>query len=278
MKAQLFAVLVLGFAAIFLVPNASAQQATSIPGQGQIQGQIKAARVVGLVTVARAGAAVLVTLSNNDPVLQGDVVVTGKGSSVVLVFSNGSTVSVGPDSRLAVDEFTQDPFAQDVKLTDLKQEPTTSHTKLNLTYGELVGNVKKLKGDSTFQVQTPVGAAGIRGTTFQLTYIPGANGAYTLMLGTASGLVIFQGRGTPVSVPANVQLNVSVTFNDATGQMEPARVTTTGLSDAVAQAIQDAVAQAVAALGETTFEALLEQQMTLPPSNPPTTTPEDGQL
>jgi len=109
----------------------------------------------------------------------------------VLVFSNGPR-SASAGFKVSVDEFTQDPFAEDVKLSELKEEPTKSHTKLRMTYGELVGNVKHLNAKSTFDVQTPVGAAGIRGTTFRLVYRPSGNGQAFFTLSTASGTVIFR--------------------------------------------------------------------------------------
>jgi hypothetical protein len=61
------------------------------------------------------------------------------------------------------------------------EEPTTSVTRLNLKNGEVVCNVKKLHtkgpGGSSFEVKTPVGAAGIRGTTFSVRFIPAADGS-----------------------------------------------------------------------------------------------------
>jgi hypothetical protein len=249
---------VLSFAAICLLPNANGQQQAAPSGPGVIQAQIKAARVVGQVTVTRTQGAVVI-LQNNDLLSAGDIVVTGKESSVVLVFSNGSTVSIGQDSRVSVDEFTQDPFAEDVKLSELKEEPTTSHTKLKLTYGELVGNVKKLNGASTFEVQTPVGAAGIRGTTFRLVYRPTGNGQAFFTLSTASGIVIFQGStGAPVSVPANQQVDIQVTVNPTTGAVQ-VQVNSTGISDEAKQAIAEQVQQAIQVLGVTNFNALMNQ-------------------
>jgi hypothetical protein len=251
---------VLSFAAICLLPNANGQQQAAPSGPGVIQAQIKAARVVGQVTVTRTQGAVVI-LQNNDLLSAGDIVVTGKESSVVLVFSNGSTVSIGQDSRVSVDEFTQDPFAEDVKLSELKEEPTTSHTKLKLTYGELVGNVKKLNGASTFEVQTPVGAAGIRGTTFRLVYRPTGNGQAFFTLSTASGIVIFQGStGAPVSVPANQQVDIQVTVNPTTGAVQvQVQVNSTGISDEAKQAIAEQVQQAIQVLGVTNFNALMNQ-------------------
>jgi len=276
--------LVLGFVAIYLIPSTNGQQAAPVPGQGQIQAQIKAARVVGQVTVARADATTAM-LNNNDPLSHGDVVITAKASSVVLVFSNGSTVSLGPDSKLAVDEFTQDPFDKDVKLTDLTEEPTTSQTKLNLTYGELVGNVKKLKGASTFQVQTPVGAAGIRGTTFRLVYRPTGNGQAFFSLSTGSGIVIFQGTtGVPIPVEANREVDIQVKINERTGQVESVQVTTQGISDEAKQAIEQAVTEAIQALEAAVFDArsgnrngFQDNQGQLQQQQQQQTTPGDGQ-
>jgi hypothetical protein len=271
--------LVLGFAAICLAPSTSGQQTAPTPGQGQIQAQIKVARVVGQVTVARADATTAM-LHNYDPLSQGDVVITAKGASVVLVFSNGSTVSIGPDSKVAVDEFTQDPFDKNVKLTDLKEEPTTSHTKLNLTYGELVGNVKKLKGESTFQVQTPVGAAGIRGTTFRLVYRPTGTGQAFFSLSTETGVVIFQGTtGASIPVGENREIDIQVKINEKTGQVESVQVTTRGISDEAKQEIEDAVMQAIQALGDTSFDAFFEGRRSQgqQQQRQQQTTPGDGQ-
>jgi hypothetical protein len=268
--------LALGLAAIFLPPSMNGQQPRTSNVPGSIQAQIKAARVVGMVTVTQAQGTTA-ALHNNDSLSQGDVVVTAKGSSVVLVFSNGSTVSIGQDSRVAVDEFTQDPFAADVKLTALSEEPTTSHTKLKLTYGELVGNVKKLRGASTFEVQTPVGAAGIRGTTFRLVYRPTGNGQAFFSLSTASGVVVFQGTtGVPISVGADREIDIQVTINDATGAVESVQVTTRDISPEAKQAIEEQVPLAIGLLDSAAFDFLLRQE----DGNqglPPQTTPGDGQ-
>lgn len=222
--------------------------------QTAVPGKILAVRVVGDVSAVRGADKTTVKLKNNDAVTQGEVVVTGKGSSVVLVFSNGSTVSLAENSRLSVDEFMQDPFGQDIKVADLTSEPSTSHTKLSLTYGELVGNVKKLKGDSSYMIDTPVGAAGIRGTTFRIVYRPSGTGQAFFSLSTATGEIIFQGTtGTPVPVPANQEVVAQVTVNDTTGAVESVQVTTQGISQQAKQVIEQQVAQAVQSLDTTTI-------------------------
>ena len=77
----------------------------------------------------------------------------------------------------------------------MKQEPGTSTTKLNLSKGELVGKVVHLNVDkgSEFTVQTPVGAAGIRGTTFRIIFRPGPDGKAFFSVTTADGRVVFTG-------------------------------------------------------------------------------------
>jgi hypothetical protein len=257
MKARFFAMMVLGVAAICLLHRVSAQQPPSVPGAGMIQAQIKAARVVGKVNVTHAQG-IGVELHNNDPLVEGDVVDTAVNSSVVLVFSNGSTVSIEQNSRVSVDTFTQDPFAADVKLSQAKEEPSISHTKLKMTYGELVGNVKHLNGASTFEVDTPVGAAGIRGTTFSIVYRPAGNGQAFFTLCTASGTVIFQGTtGAPLTVGADQQVNIQVTVDPTTGAVS-VQVNSTTLSDADKQTIQEGVQQGIQSLDTTDFTAFVQ--------------------
>lgn len=294
MKVRLSAAFLLGVIAMGLTLSALAQGAQQ--PQTAVPGKILAVRVVGEVSAVRGVDKATVTLKNNDPVTQGDVVVTGANSSVVLVFSNGSTVSLAQNSRLSVDEFLQDPFGQDIKVADLTAEPSTSHTKLSLTYGELVGNVKKLKGDSSYMINTPVGAAGIRGTTFRIVYRPSGTGQAFFSLSTATGEIIFQGTtGTPVPVPANQEVVAEVTINDTTGAVESVQVTTQGISPEAQQVIQQQVTQAVESLDTTTITSPTSggdnssgdgssgnnssnntPSETPTPTPPPRTTPGDG--
>ncbi len=248
-------------------------------------GQIRAVRIVGDVKVTHGASQTTAALRDNDSLTQGDIIVTAKASSVVLVFSNGSTINLGQDSRMAIDEFLQDPFSQDIKVSELNAEPSKSQTKLALTYGELVGNVKKLHGDSSFLVQTPVGAAGIRGTTFRLVYRPSGTGQAFFTLSTASGEVIFQGTtGSPVPVPANQEVDIQVTINEVTGAVESVQVVSKDISPDAAQAIEQQVTQALDSTKDTVFPANPapsgEAQPPPPPPTtvePPPTTPGSGE-
>lgn len=190
-----------------------------------------AARVAGRIVVARVQGSVTATnledksqraLATNDVLTQHYAVATGAGSSVILVFSNGATINLGADSVLSIEEFLQDPFEKEIAIADLKEEPTSSTTRLNLARGELVGNVKHLRQErgSTFTVQTPVGAAGIRGTTFRIVFRPDANGKAFFTLSTADGHVLFEapaGEQVHVESGKEVVVNVDVQVDATTG-------------------------------------------------------------
>src|SRR5688572_16189019 len=181
---MLFRLLFCTFAATtFLAVGAFAQTAA---------GQIRAAKVEGQVTRIQANGATT-PLKNGDSLTETDAVLTGKNSSVVLVFANGSSVKVGADSRLGIDEFKMDPLDEEIKPSELKEEKSVSQTKLNLAYGEMVGSVKKLNTASGYSVKTPVGAAGIRGTVFRVVFRQGADGKASFTVSTAEGKVVMQG-------------------------------------------------------------------------------------
>ena len=161
-------------------------------------------------------------LHDNDVVHENETVTTSANGTVILLFSNGATVSITEDSELNIEEFEQDPFTSPTKISDMKKEPTTSVTKLNMTRGEMVGKVAHLNvdGGSEFTINTPVGAAGIRGTTFQIKFRLNKDGTATFSLRTADGIVTFRtvALPVPVAVPAGKEiLTVTTASNSGAG-------------------------------------------------------------
>jgi hypothetical protein len=256
--------------------NAPAPAAAAMP-----PGQIKAVKLVGSVSYTLNGQTV--ELHEGDAVPQSATVLTQGKSSVILVFSNGATTQLGEDSSLSIDEFLQDPFTAQIAVASLTAEPTVSHTRLHLTKGELLGNVKHLNHDkgSTFTIETPVGAAGIRGTTFRIVFRPSGTGqAFAIFsLSTLEGNVAFnnpsspsqptnpqgtkpnqgQTRGGPVAVTTGqeVVVTVSVDVNPTTGQVTvtaPVQVATTTPLNPVVRA--EIISQA------TTMASTVEQSQT----------------
>jgi hypothetical protein len=198
--------------------------------------RITAARVRGEVFATIKATGVRSPLVENAVVAQGAIVSTSKDSSVVLVFSNGATVSLSPESDLDIEEFTQDPFPAlpATNPANLKQEPSKSATKLMLTRGELVGKVAKLNkaAGSTFSVGTPVGAAGIRGTTFRIVFRPDGTGkadfALTVLEGNVQQTIITGTVTTTVNVTDNQEysIKVNVTVDPVTGNLHVASTST----------------------------------------------------
>jgi hypothetical protein len=263
---------------------------------------ILVAKVAGTVTKTLPGQA-SVALKQDDRVEQTAKINTGLNSSIVLVFSNGATTQLGADTELVIEEYLQDPFSEAVKVAELTAEPSQSRTKLALNRGELVGNVKKLKYDkgSSFIVQTPVGAAGIRGTTFRIVFRPSGTGQAFFTLSTAIGNVAFEqpaaggagGAGTPapgtptpgaavtgtgtatgIAVPQGqeIAITVDVTQN-ASGQMV---VTVVPPPPAQTSTISTTTMQQVSAVASEIAVAVQQAVFTPPPATPPSNGPSTG--
>jgi len=181
-------------------------------------GQIMAQRVIGKVHDQRGDT--IFELHNGDTIKPQDTITTDDKSSVVILFSNGAATQLGAQSELSIEKFLQDPFQDAIKLADLTEEPTVSTTKLKLNRGELVGVVKHLKHDqgSSFEIETPIGAAGIRGTTFSVSYYaaPDASSFSRLFVSTTEGLVSVTDRARnafPAAVGKRVEIRAARVAN-----------------------------------------------------------------
>lgn len=223
-RKNLFRILFCAFVAFAFTLTASAQSQA---------GAIKAMRVQGDVLKMSADGKSS-KVANGQALTETDTVITRAGASVVLVFANGSSVSLAENSRIAIEEFKMDPTGSDIAVGRLTSEPSVSKTRLNLAYGELVGNVKKLNAASSYDIQTPVGAAGIRGTTFRIVLRFDAQGRAAFSLATTEGLVQFTASGTvqltsgtgQADVPAGTEVNATITVDPATGVVTSIALTT----------------------------------------------------
>ncbi|MDP0500007.1 MAG: FecR domain-containing protein [Verrucomicrobiota bacterium JB022] len=169
---------------------------------GGVSGEVTVFKADGSQAAGRSGM-----------LLQGsDRVRTGTTATGVLLFSNGIRVQLQPDSELVIEQFTRSSAAPPPASTS--QEEGRSETRLRLNYGQVVGQVDKLREDSSFEVVTPVGIAGIRGTQFVVTLTRNGDGTFTASLGVKEGLVEFRlaGAGAAAAatlVGANQQVQVS---------------------------------------------------------------------
>lgn len=186
--------------------------------------------VKGAVRVLRTEGArisLLVNGANSDIKLgtmlkEGSVILTGSDSSVDLLFENGVVLQVQPNTEFSIDKFQLDPFnAEGLDYKNLTNEPTTSVTQMKLDAGTVLASSKKLKDGSRFEIITPIGTCGIRGTRF-FVQTEKLKGSPTAMVGVAEGLVEFTTtKGQKREVAAGETLGVSETATGDTFTPNP---------------------------------------------------------
>jgi len=115
-------------------------------------GQVKT--MSGPVTVERAGTTQ--PLSVGDHVYQSDVVVTAAGGSVGITFADNSMMSLGPDSRLALDDFQFDTTTHEGKFDSSLEQGTIA-----VKSGQIVHQTPE-----AMHIKTPSAVLGVRGTEF----------------------------------------------------------------------------------------------------------------
>jgi hypothetical protein len=122
-------------------------------------GAADAAEVAGRVKTT-TGSATLISGAARAPatvgasVSMGDVIETGADGSVGITFRDASRVSVGPNSKMVIDEFVFSPKTENYGLVTRLQEGTLFYVS---------GLIAKVAPQKT-SVATPDGTIGIRGT------------------------------------------------------------------------------------------------------------------
>jgi hypothetical protein len=107
---------------------------------------------------------------------------------------NGPVVRVTPDTSLGIDKL-------DLENTGIEK---VIETQLDLRSGRILGSVKKMAAASKYEVKTPVGVAGIRGTEYSID----ARGRVTIVTGSAVVVYVIDGNILP---PANVGAGQTIT-------------------------------------------------------------------
>jgi len=182
--------------------------------------------VKGEVTLIELASGDKRPLQRGDLIGEGYAVETAADSSTLLLFSNGSSINVTPESFVNIAEFTQKPFEMSVRnYALLGEDPSPSQTTLELHYGKVVGNVRKLNAESKYVINSPTGSAGIRGTTFVYATITkpdaiaASAGTLTSSITTLSvgeGLVVLTVDGVQYEVNAGESRTIEITFGDGT--------------------------------------------------------------
>ena len=123
---------------------------------------------------------------------QNSVVRTAPGSTVDLYMNeNGPAVRITENTTMGIDRLTVDRTGAD----------NVIETQLDLRNGRILGNVRKLAAASKYEVKTPQGVAGIRGTRYDIS----ADGTVRVIEGQIVVVYIVNGIASTATVNAGQQ-------------------------------------------------------------------------
>jgi hypothetical protein len=242
-------------------------------------GTVKLVGVTGNVSIQQSSSNTSHVAEDGQVITQGFTVKTGANSSLVLVFSNGVTVYVGPNTILNLDSFTQlmEGTPVDRPLSEAGEEQGTSKTSLHLITGTIVVKADKLNKDSVFtvrdsHVQTQVdGGATYSQTTSESASIVKVESGKVLTKATGQEQQIEREQGEHVfqdsqykksDLPVNLDKELDILNKVAQSNSAPKPVTEEGAKD---------IADSIAKLPEATPPADEGQQgdTTTPPADDP---------
>jgi len=157
----------------------------------------------GTVEVQKSGGTKVFKAFNNMSLNQGDIVTTGKDSTAVLKFSNGTS----SDDTLTLEADTT------VTFTKLTNKSGTT-TKVRMQKGNAWVDVKSIQNkDDEFTLETPTAIMGVRGTHFMVAIDPKTN---QYVLSVVAGIVTVD----------NTQNNASTNNNNSAQMVYPGMVLT----------------------------------------------------
>ncbi len=138
---------------------------------------------------------------------EGASVETGPGGSALLLLSNGTVVTVTENAKMKIKSFDQEAFTSNGKsMKDFQEELSPSRVLVDLEVGSLVVQTKKLSKKSNFEISSPVGTAGIRGTEFKM----GFDATAGIELDVTESTVAFTPVGNDRPVPVSAGNGLSV--------------------------------------------------------------------
>ena len=185
------------------------QTADLVPEPGMALGNIKVLKISGgrPEWIDASGAQAI--LKEGDFIRQGAEISTPANCSVTLLFENGTTILLEPETRFHIDRFLQSPF--DAESFDYKKthdEPSQSKTQVGVATGTMVFDISKLNKNSKFDIVTPLGVAGIRGTSGFVSSQP-LNTKTPVYFGLKTGSVEFTApSGKSQTVVSNQSIGV----------------------------------------------------------------------
>jgi hypothetical protein len=200
-------------------------------------GKVQVGKTSGTVTLIDAKAQ-RKTVSTGATFQEGSLIETGVNSTAELVFSNGASVVLTPNTLIELRTFRQVPSAD---ITDpyrqIEKDPSPSVTELEVPRGKIIGEVRKLNALSTFTVKTPAGLVRIRGTVFTVEYRVGPDGVGRIVVDCVRGSVettVFSSNAGPITVEPGMQASSAVASAALIGSLTRPAVTAPGAPKAPA--------------------------------------------
>lgn len=122
---------------------------------------------IGQVKVAEGDAALLrgeerIAAEPGTNVQEGDVIVTGGDGKMGITFQDETLISVGPNTRISVDEYAFEPAQGNLGFVARMSQGTMQF---------ISGVITKLSPE-TVALRTPTGTIGVRGTRFVVKVMP----------------------------------------------------------------------------------------------------------
>jgi hypothetical protein len=176
-------------------------------------GKVQVGKTSGAVTIIDANAQ-RKPLATGAVFQEGSLVETGINSTAELIFSNGASLVLTPNTLVQLRTFRQVPSAAIIDpYRQIDKDPSPSVTELEVPRGKIIGEVRKLNALSTFTVKTPAGLVRIRGTVFSIEYRVAANGMGKVTVECVRGSVettVYSSNAGPVSVDPGTQMSSNV--------------------------------------------------------------------
>jgi hypothetical protein len=155
---------------------------------------------------------------------QGSTFSTKGDSTIQLVFSNGATLLLSPNTTVVVRTFKQVPINLPTpgKYLEVDREPSPSVTEIIVEKGKVVGEVRKLNSQSSYTIRTGVGIVKIKGTIFTVAYAEdvakGAGNIDTSCIRGSVDLTLFGSNTGAVPVEAGKRITAQGPIVDESGK------------------------------------------------------------
>jgi hypothetical protein len=214
---------------------------------------------------------------------QGSTFSTKEDSTIQLVFSNGATLLLSPNTTVVVRTFKQVPINLPApgKYLEVDREPSPSVTEIILEKGKVVGEVRKLNSQSSYTIRTGVGIVKIKGTIFTVAYAEdvakGAGNIDTSCVRGSVDLTLFGSNSGAVPVEAGKRITAQgpiVDENGKTRDIPEIIPVTLSVSKLDAKQVGDiaTVLSTGSSLPVAVINAVKETAVTAPPPGSPETT------